>query len=366
MPRSRKRFGLQLLVLASFISVLTGCKTMGSVEQHRRSHVPASFAVQSDTNGRDALSRTLVFSDPLLVKLIDSAVAKNPDVLAASRKIEMALAQFRIRKGALLPSVSISAETSVNKYGDYSMEGVGNFDTNLSANIKEDQKAPDPIVPNYFLGLRSSWEIDLWGKLKNQKRSAYLQLLASEQGKQLVITSLVAEVASRYYELLALDTELEVLKKNSALQDSAVQIAEVQKEAGRTTELGVQQFRAQHLRTQGLIIKTQQAIAAVENEINFLLGRYPQPIQRSKEFDTQSPDLPVIAATPVEILHRRPDVRQAELLLQSYYADVTAARAALLPALTLSPFVGFNAFRGSVLFRPESIAYGVIGGATAP
>jgi outer membrane protein TolC len=116
----------------------------------------------------------------------------------------------------MLPLVEVAAGASAQKYGDYTMEGVGNFD-NLSGNINEDQKVSLPVVPYYSLGLSSSWEVDLWCKLKNQKHAAYMRLLGTEQARNLVITTLVAEVSSRYYELLAMDEELSILSKNLML-----------------------------------------------------------------------------------------------------------------------------------------------------
>lgn len=347
------------------IAYITGCRPVQAIYSRPDLQVPDSFRIHTIIPAMPPVSKQTVFTDIFLVNLIDKAVQNNPDVAIALQKIQVMQSQFRIRKGAMLPVAAADGTISVQKYGDYTMEGVGNFDTNLSGNIKEDQKAPVPLTPNYFLGFRSSWEIDLWGKLKQRKESAYLQLLASEQGKNLVITNLVAEVAGRYYELLSLDAKLAILRSNIILQDSAVSIAEIQKEAGRTTELGVQQFRAQSFRTRSLLSETELETMRVENEISYLLGAYPQKIPRNTGF----PDAVTAASlpgTPADLLHRRPDVLEAELLLRAAGADVQAAKAEFLPSLTLAPFVGLNTFNGSLLFRPGSIAYGIGGNLTAP
>lgn len=340
---------------------------MDDIATEHRLPVPEQFdsALRSDT-GSVALSPGLIFSDPALRNLLDTAVRHNPDALIAIERIEAARAQFRLRKGSLLPAVEVQAAASAQKYGDYTMEGVGNFDTNLSGNIDENQKAPVPLTPNYFLGFRSSWEIDLWGKLRNRKRAAYLRMLASEQGRKLVLTTLVSEVAQRYYHLQALDAELEVLQRNIALQDSAVYIAEAQKETGRTTALGVQQFRAQLMRTQGMVVRTRQQIVQVENELNTLLGRFPQPVARSRNFLTTPLPHVFVPGLPKAVLNQRPDVLQAELELRAAGADVAAAKAALLPALTLSPFIGYNSFNSALLFNPSSLAYSIAGGLAGP
>lgn len=354
----------------SFLLILTvafalgGCRA-SRVSTENDSDMPAGFSFLQDTADVAGPEKEFVFSDPALVRLIDEAVKNNRDVLIATERIEEARAYFRYNKGAMLPAAGIEASAGVQKFGDYTMEGAGNYDTNLSTNISGDQKTPVPHTPDYFLGLKSFWEIDLWGKLKNRKKAAYLQWLASKEGMHWVTTSLVAEVAIRYYELLALDAEREVLQRNINLQDSAVKIAEVQKEVGRTTELGVQQFKAQLLRTQSLLLKTEQQINQAEHEINFLLGRLPQEVERSRNLTDSLPGS-FVSELPLAILNSRPDVQQAELLLKAGKADVAAAKAALLPALTLAPFAGYHSFKSTLLFDPGSIAYGILGGLTAP
>ncbi len=343
---------------------LTGCTGSRQLtEQKGALKIPDHFAINDSTGKRIDKS---IFADSNLTRLITLALLQNPDVFIAKQRIEMAAAQFRVRKGALYPIIGVDVAASAQKYGDYTMEGVGNFDTNLSDNIGEDQKIAQPIVPNYFIGLRSSWEIDLWGKLKNRKKAAYMNLLASQQGHQLIITTLVAEVASRYYELLALDAVKNVLDDNMALQDSALYITQMQKEAGRTTELGVQQMKAQLLRTKALLTQTERNILQIENEINYFLGRFPQPISRNADILSIGTSTHFIPAPPATVLATRPDILEAEWKLKASGADVQAAKAALLPALTLMPFAGFSSFNSKLLFDPASLAYGIIGGLTAP
>jgi outer membrane protein, multidrug efflux system len=361
-----QRVTYRRLLPVLFLLAAASCKTPLPAGKQSSLVLPQQFTAAKDTAGAQAISKALVFPDTALVQLIDVAVKQNPDVLIAVQRIEAARSYLRLRKGALFPTVSVSAEASGTKYGDYTMEGVGNYDTNLSGNIDENQNAPVPFTPGYFLGLRSSWEIDLWGKLRQQKKSAYKTMLATEQGKNLVITTLVAEVASRYYELKALDAELEIIKRNVVLQDSAVQIAVVQKAAGRSTELGVQQFKAQLIRTRSLQLRTEQEIFRAEHELNFLAGRFPQAVPRSAGFLQDSLPHGYLPGLPSAVLERRPDLQQAALELEASGADVAAAKAALLPSLSIAPFVGYNAFNSALLFNPGSLAYGVAGGLVGP
>lgn len=363
-PLSYSRY-FSLLTVVTVCSIAIGCKTVQTPYTRPALQVPDSFRTSTSLPKTDIPVKQRLFRDSLLVKLIDKAVKQNPDMLIAWQRVEIMRSQFQMRQGAMLPQAYADATVSAQRYGDYTMEGVGNFDTNLSGNIKPDQKTPVPVTPNYFLGLRSSWEIDIWGKLKQQKQAAYLQLLASEQGRKLVITTLVSELAGRYYALLALDAKLAIIRSNMALQDSVVEISQVQKEAGRTTELGVQQFRAQALRTKTMAAETESEQARIENEICYLMGDYPHRIERDTAFAEISPGI-AFPATPAGLIAQRPDVAEAELLLQSSGASLDAARAELLPSLNLGGFLGFNAFTASLLFQPGSAVYGLAGGLTAP
>jgi NodT family efflux transporter outer membrane factor (OMF) lipoprotein len=284
----------------------------------------------------------------------------------ALQRINIARAQLSMRKGAMLPSLNGVISAAADRYGDYTLNGVGNYDTNLSPNITDKQTIPVSPTMDYFIGFRSNWEIDMWGKLKDEKKAAVAQLLATEKGRQYAITSLVGEVAGRYYHLLALDNELSILNRNIALQKAALEVVKVQKEAGRATELAVHQFAAQVFNTRAIRYATLQQITIEENMLNILAGRYPQPIQRDSSIMQQT--LPPVLQTglPAALLTRRPDIQQAELELIAAKANISAARKAFLPSLNLTPYVGLNAFKTAMLFNGSSIAYGALAGLTTP
>lgn len=328
--------------------------------------MPDSFLVKTDTHSIANLSWKNYFSDQHLVALIDTALNNNPDLFIALQRVEMAKAQLYMRKAAFYPQVNATATATFDRFGDYTMTGVGNFDTNLSPNIKEDQKVNRSLTPDFFVGLRSNWEIDISGRLRNQKKAAAARLLATEKGRQFVITGIVSAVADLYYELLALDNELNIVRKNVQLQAEALEVVKVQKEGGRATELAVQQFNAQLLNTKAIEFSIKQNRAEVENELNELLGRYPQKVNRDTSIMHQQLPGIIQTGTPVQLLIRRPDIVQAELELAAVKADVAAARAAFLPSLNLSPYVGFNSFKAGLLFDPGSIAAGIAAGLTAP
>ncbi|WP_285547237.1 TolC family protein, partial [Dyadobacter frigoris] len=156
-----------------------------------------------------------------------------------------------------------------------------------------------------------------------------------------------------------------IIQKNITLQQSAVENIKIQKEGGRANELGVRQFTAQLLNTQSLEIQINQRMVEAENSLNLLLGRFPQKITRSRTLNENLPDR-VQAGIPSKMLVRRPDIQQAELELLANHADLQAARLAFLPSLNITGLLGFNAFKGSLLFNPGSIAYNALGGLAAP
>ncbi len=328
--------------------------------------VPATYAGISDTTGSGNISLKSFFKDPVLTGLIDTAIANNLDLQNAVQRIMIARANLIFQKGLRLPSLDGFVSASVDKYGKYTMTGVGNFDTNLSQNINKDQKVTNP-VQDYYIGLKSSWEIDLWGKLKARKVSAQAQILASEQGRKWVITQLVAQVASYYYELLALDNRLEIIYRNIELQERAVEIVKAQMEGGRANALAVQQFTAQLAHTRGLEYETKLGIVQLENEVNVLLGQLAQtPIPRGTAISKQEVPGELYTGTPADMLARRPDVQQAQWTLAATKADVDVARKSFLPSLVLTPYFAINAFKFPLLFSGNSLAYGLLGGLTQP
>jgi NodT family efflux transporter outer membrane factor (OMF) lipoprotein len=246
------------------------------------------------------------------------------------------------------------------------MDGVGNFDTNFSNNITNDRRIPMNL-PDYYVGFQSSWEADVWGKLRNRKKAASARFFASEKARHLIQTILVAEVARHYYSLVALDSKLSIIRENVKLQETAVILIDAQKAAGRATELAVKQFTAQLLNTQSLEALVRQEIISHENELNLLLGRYPQPIARGESILEQALPSSLQTGLPSQLLIQRPDVKLAEFQLLAARLDVSAARAAFLPSFNLTTGLGLQSFTTRVLFNvPTSTAYSVLGGLTAP
>lgn len=324
--------------------------------------MPASFNNQKSSTSIAGVKWRQYFADVRLQKLIDTAISNNIDLQIALQRIEMSRSSVKLANGALLPQVSLNVGGSVRKFGLYTMDGAGNASTEITPG----QIVPEHL-PDYYLGLQSSWEIDILGKLRNQRKSAISQYLSSIEGTNFVISNLVADVAIYYNELLALDNELDIVRQTIQKQQEALEVVRVQKEAGRANELAVQQFNAHLLNTQVLEKNVHQQIIEAENKVNFLLGRYPQPIERTKGIFFKEIPQQISAGFPSQLLANRPDIREAEFQIEASKFDLKAAKTAFYPNFNITASFGFQAFNPEFLFSsPASIAYSVMGTLVAP
>lgn len=354
-----------LTAAVAFIAGISSCGNYKAVKLDAKATLPDTFKTTRDTLTSATIPVHTFFSDKYLLRLIDSAMLAMPDMLAAYQRIQIAEAQLQFNKSLRLPTVNLNLNAGVERYGDYTMNGVGNYDTNLSPNINNNQRIPQPTT-DYFVGFRAAWEVDIWGKLKNQQKASLARFLATQEGFQWLKTELAANIATQYYRLLALDIESAVIKKNITYQENALEIVKVQKLGGRATELAVQQFAAQLANTKALYHATTQQIVEAENELSFLTGSFKGRIARDTSIMTLRLPVQLRTGIPSQMLLNRPDIRQAEFELMGMNADIRSARAAFFPTLTLTPYVGYNAFKTALLFNPGSAVFGLIGGVTAP
>jgi NodT family efflux transporter outer membrane factor (OMF) lipoprotein len=328
--------------------------------------LPKMYVNSSDSGNVATINWKNYFADSTLVDLIDTALNNNLDVLIAYQKINASRAQVKYAKGLSAPKVNGVAVAGGEKFGEYTMTGVGNFDTNLSQNIGPDKQVPNKVVPEYFIGLQSSWEIDVWGKLKNKRKAATATYLASVEGKNWVITNLITEVATTYYELLALNSEIKIIDETIELQKNQLDIVQVQKEAGRANELAVNQFQAQLLQSKILKLELSLEIVQSENQLNYLLGRYPQSIAIDTVSFNAALPTQIDVGIPSQLLSNRPDIKKAELELKASKANVRSAKAAFYPSFSITAALGLNSFNPTYIFSPTSIAYNAFGGLITP
>src|SRR5690606_24139391 len=238
--------------------------------------VPARYADQSgDSLNSARIKWKEYFIDPYLDTLISEALQNNQELNITLQELEIARNEVRARKGEYLPFIGLKGGAAVDKKARYTSLGASEATTD----IKPGREMPEPLQ-DYLVGAYASWEVDIWGKLHNAKKAAVSRYLSTMEGKNFVITNLIAEIANSYYELLALDNQLDIVKQNIDIQTNALKIVRLQKEAARVNELAVRKFEAEVLHTRSLQFDIQQKITETENRINFLVGRYPQPIER--------------------------------------------------------------------------------------
>lgn len=354
----------QYSVAVGLCLAVTGCKAPAAETATTSTPVPEAFGIAKaqDTTNTSTVKWNEFFKDQNLVDLIDVALKNNQELNMTLQEIEIAKNDIRVRKGLLLPAVGVRAGAGVEKVGRYTSQGAGDATTEIKPGVE----TPDPLG-DFTIAAYANWEVDIWKKLRNSKKAAVNRYLATVEGKNFVVTNLIAEIADSYYELLALDTQLDIVKQTITLQSNALEIVKIQKQAARATELGVKKFEAEVLTSRSLEFDILQQIKENENKINFLLGRYPQEIKRTNtNFLTLLP-ASVSAGMPSQLLLNRPDVKQAELELVAAKLDVKVARAEFYPSLDISAAFGVQAFKPSYLFTfPESILYSLTGDLAAP
>ncbi|RNI29256.1 TolC family protein [Rufibacter latericius] len=339
----------------------TACSVPTLVQKSENKAVPASYSNSQDTANTAQAKWKEFFTDPYLVSLIDTALQNNQELNITMQEIEIARNEVRARKGEYLPSVGLRAGAGVEKVGRFTNIGA----LEATTYIEPGREMPEPLQ-DYVVGAFATWEVDVWHKLRNAKKAAVNRYLSSVEGRNFMQTNLISEIANSYYELLALDNQLAIVKQNIEIQSNALRIVKLQKDAARVTELPVRRFQAQVLNTQSLQYEIQQKITETENRINFLIGRFPQPVQRNtQDFASLTPKM-VNAGVPSQLLANRPDIRQAELELAAAKLDVQVARARFYPSVGISAGVGFQAFNPSFLLKPESLLFSLAGDLAAP
>ena len=356
-----KKFIYKCLGVACLSFVIAACKTPALISRTENRTVPASFTNSPDSTNTGQLRWRDFFTDPYLTALIDTALANNQELNITLQEIQVSQNEIRARTGEYLPFAGLQAGVGLDKVGEYTRSGAVERNTDIAPG----RQFPNPL-PDFVLSANISWQVDIWNKLHNAKRAAATRYLSSIEGRNFAVTNVVAEIANSYYELLGLDNQLDILKKNIDIQSNALAIVRIQKESARVTELAVRRFEAQVLRTQSLQYDIQQRIVETENRVNLLVGRFPQPVRRSsQDFGTVVPAV-VHTGIPANLLQNRPDIRRAERDLEAAKLDVQVARANFLPSLTLSAAVGFNSFDPTVLLSPQSFLYSLVGGLTRP
>jgi NodT family efflux transporter outer membrane factor (OMF) lipoprotein len=358
-----KNKAYKYIAFSFMLFTLMACKNLAIINKTENKSVPQNYNNSSaDTINTAKIKWQEFFKDPALSVLIDSALNKNQELNIVLQEVQIAKNEIRARRGAFLPFMNAGLGAGSEKVGRYTSQGA----SDANNQIKPGKSFPDPLQ-NFEFGANISWEIDIWKKLRNSKKSALHSYLATVEGKNFMVTNLISEIANAYYELVALDNQLDILKKSIELYQNSFEIVKLEKQSARVTELAVRRFEAEVLKTQSRQYYIMQQITETENRINFLVGRFPQKVTRKSDDFTELIIDSIHAGIPSQLLSNRTDVKQAEQALMAANLDVRVAKAEFYPSFVITAGAGYSAFNPLYLIQtPQSIMYNLAGDLVAP
>lgn len=349
----------KIIWLGCLVWALNSCKIAQPYAQNT-GDLPANFRNQ---NVKDSLNVAQIpwkrfFNDSTLLRLIDSALQYNLSLAMAEKDIRITEEQLFQRKANFFPRLSVQPEF----YGENHSK---NRYSSPNGKYYSEKTAPDFMFISrrqYLFPLRSSWEADIWGKLKRMKEGTEARLAADRESLKALQTTIVAEVAITYYNLLVLDEQLNVANTNLELTRNTLNLTRLQFKAGMVTSLAIQQTENQLLTATALIPKIKREMVQEENYLKSLMGQYPGEIERSRKLDEVHFSDNVFTGTPMDLLRNRPDVVAAEYDLLAAYADADVAKAERYPTLALKAELGFDSQIFGALFNPVGSLFSTFSG----
>ncbi|RXG24222.1 efflux transporter outer membrane subunit [Leeuwenhoekiella aequorea] len=309
---------------------------------YRTDNLPA------DSSNVSLISWQDLFTDPLLKTHIEEGLAQNIDIRVAMQQILAAQAYFKQGKQGYFPTLSVSPQ-----YTHQELSSNSQFGSQFST------------LDVYQLAGNLTWEADIWGKIRSNERAFAASYLQTVEAHKAVKTQLIANIASAYFQLLALDEQLAVTERTIETRSSSLETTRALKEAGNVTEVGVKQTEAQLYTAQALRLDILNQIRLQENSLSILLGKEPGPIARTK-LSEQEIKTPLKTGVPAELLSNRPDIRASEYNLMNAFELTNVARSSFYPSLTLTASGGFQSLNFDKLFDSSSLFATIIGGLTQP
>ena len=346
------------MIAAVVVSVLSGCM-VGPDYQRPALPSPAVFrgagdtTASSDPTSLGNLQWFEVFKDEQLQALIRTALVANYDLRDAVERVNEARANLGITQSEQFPTITASADTTTVRL---SKNGL----TPVPANVNRDR-----TVGGVVLNLLS-FEVDVWGRLRRATEAARAQELAAEDTHQAVITTLVSDVATAYFNLLELDAELEIAQRTLALRQNSLSLIQVRQQGGIATLLDVRQAEQLVYSAAQVIPDTEGLIEQTEYQIRLLLGQPPGNVPRGQPLTAQAYPPAVPPGLPSALLERRPDIRAAEQTLVAANANIGVAKAAYFPTISLTGLLGFESNQLSSLFQGASSHWQFVPQVTQP
>jgi NodT family efflux transporter outer membrane factor (OMF) lipoprotein len=359
-PRLRKT---ACLVACSLLLIPAGCNIPRLRFPEPPAPLPATFNGQTSSQNAAYIGLREFFNNPLLTSLIIQGLASNQELKIRNQEVQIASNEILMRRGAYLPFVTGGLAGGMERTSKFTPLGAA--EDQLTYPFSGGRNFPDPI-PNMNLSANLFWRVDIWREYRNARDAAIQRYCKAVEARNYFVTQLVAEIADDYYELAALDKQLVYIDQVIKLQQQSLEVAKAQKEAARGTELGVQRFLAEVRKNESKRFIIRQQIIEIENKINFLVGRFPQPVER-QSWDFIELDSSLLSVGfPAQILQNRRDVRAAEREVAASGLDILVAKARFYPRLDITANVGFEAFNPRYLFDPGAFIAGAAGELVAP
>lgn len=293
-----------------------------------------------DTVSLGNMSWRELFKDPQLQALIERGLQNNTDLRTAQLRVEEAKAALLSAKLSFLPSLAFSPQGTISS-----------FDGETSK--------------SYTVPVSASWELDVFGKLRNAKKQAQASYEQSEDYQQAVHSSLIANIANTYYTLLMLDEQLAISEETAASWKETVQSTEALMNAGLADESAVSQMRATYFEVENSVLDLKEQINQVKNSMALLLAETPQAFERGNLAAQEFPE-ELSVGVPLQLLANRPDVREAERQLEQAFYVTNQANAAFYPSITLSGSAGWTNAAGAIITNPGKFLASAVASLTEP
>lgn len=339
-------YKIKSIITATVVATaLSGCHIYRAYERPDAAAVADSIYRHSvspdDTTSLASLSWEELFTDTYLQELIKSGLENNTDLNIARLKVKEAEALLMTSRLSYLPSINLTPDGTITSIGG------------------------SDVTKKYNLAVSADWEIDLFGKLLNTKRGAQAALEESDAYRQAVQTQLVATIANSYYTLLVLDEQLRITRETAKTWTESLRTMKALKRAGQATEMAVAQTEAAKLSVDASVISIERQISEMENSLSALLGKAPQSISRGLLERQFFPDS-ISTGVPLQLLSRRPDVRQSEAQLAVAYYATNSARSAFYPSITLSGSARWTNAAGAIVTNPGEWLLSAVGSLVQP
>ena len=329
----------------------------GQQRQTSTIQTPASFRgvdpnAVADQNSIGDLKWFEVFKDPALQDLVKTAMVRNYDLRAAVARVDASRANLGLARSEQFPQFELSSDLTSTRTSQNGQFGVGQGGKSRSFGS---------VLVNLL-----SFELDVWGRVRQQTKAARAELRATEEDRKAVMTTVVGDVASGYFSLIELDTELDIAKRTLASREESLRIIKLRQQGGLATMVDVRQAEELVYQASQTIPDAERSIEQTENQISLLLGNNPNAITRGRPLDQQE-ELPAVpAGLPSSLLERRPDIRAAEESLTAQKALVSAAKKAYFPRISLTGLLGFQSDQLGSLFTGPSRAWTFVPQVTQP